>query len=184
MADQFLRSCFDGDLEGVQEALHLGADVNCQDHFGKTGLMRALNTPNTAVATFLMEQKGIDVNIVDNDGRCAMHFASKHDENCDCLALILGRTDITKVNKKTLTGLTPLMTAIRCRASRCIELLISDARTDPNIMVGMGTHDGNSPIMWAVKMNYERGVEILLADPRVDLFTRDNYRRSQAETDK
>jgi len=178
MADQFLRLCARGDLKGVQEALHSGADVNCQDHWGNTGLTLAVNNDNTAVATFLLEQKGIDVDITNNFGRCALYFASMHDRRSNCLALILARTDITTVNN---TPSTPLLHAICWKASRNIELLISDARTDPNIKVHP---EENSPIMYAVKMNYVRGVKILLADPRVDLSTRDNYRRSQDETDR
>ena len=40
MAAEFIKLCFDGDLEGVQAALQSGVDVNSKSDFGQTGLIR------------------------------------------------------------------------------------------------------------------------------------------------
>ena len=63
--------------------------------------------------------------------------------------------------------------AVADRVTRCVQLLISDERTDPNIK---DDTRGNSPLMQAVKRNF---VELLLTDPRFDLMTSNNYKRSE-----
>ena len=74
-------------------------------------------------------------------------------------------------------GRTALWEAVNYNAVRCVLLLLSDERTDPNIK----DDAGDTPLMIAVKWNDVACVELLLADPRVDLMTRDNYRRSEEE---
>ena len=69
------------------------------------------------------------------------------------------------------------MCAVTQNYVACMELLLSDKRTDPNIKDG----EGDSPLMSAVKDSRVGIVELLLADPRVDLMTRDNYERSEEE---
>ena len=71
---------------------------------------------------------------------------------------------------RNFLGETPLHTAVRHNAVRCVQLLLSDERTDPNIKDDSW---GSSPLMVAVKRNRVACVELLLADPRVDLMTRD-----------
>ena len=62
---------------------------------------------------------------------------------------------------------------------RCVQLLLSDERTDPNIKsYEQYTEkdevcEGDSPLMYAVKWNYVDCVKLLLADPRVDLSERE-----------
>ena len=112
---------------------------------------------------------------------------------------------------RNFLGETPLHTAVRHNAVRCVQLLLSDERTDPNIKydnsesplmfavmfkrvacvelllsdertdLNIKDCDGNSPLMLAVKRNLVACVELLLADPRVDLMTRDNYERDEEE---
>ena len=65
MADQFVKLCSDGDLEGVQVALQNGSDVNCKDWSGMNGLVSAWLNKHTAVANLLMAQEGIEAKTVD-----------------------------------------------------------------------------------------------------------------------
>ena len=176
MAAEFVKLCSDGDLEGVQAALQDGVNVNSKDRFGQTGLMGALCRSHTAVASLLLGQEGIDVNIINVNAQTALHFAARDDRNSECLATLLAQT--TSVNQEGFGGLTPLWLAVRNNAVRCVQLLLNDQRTDPNIKDD--TKD-NSPLMVAVKWNRVDCVELLLADPRVDLMTRDNYKRSEGK---
>ena len=59
MAAEFVKFCFEGDLDGVRAALQGGVDVNSKGVFGETGLMRALSWRRTAVVILLLEHKGI-----------------------------------------------------------------------------------------------------------------------------
>ena len=208
MAGQFGRSCCNGDLEGVRAALHAGVDVNAEVD-GWTGLFWALEYKHTAVAMLLLAQEGIDVNHVDDEGTSALHWAARDEKNSECLALLLTRSDL--VNQRDDDGCAPLWWAVDRNAVKCVQLLLSDPRTDPNFkseMQGvpalmraiwddhpecvellMGDartdpnlgDDGLSPLMWAVKLDRDRCIEFLLPDPRFDLSERDNYQRSGEE---
>ena len=176
MAAEFVKMCSEGDLEGVKAALQSGVDVNSKGRFGYTGLMWALLNNHTAVASFLLEQEGLDIDIVsDCHDMTALWLAAVNDQNSECLALILAKS--TSVNQVGAMGRTALWEAVNYNAVRCVLLLLSDERTDPNIK----DDAGDTPLMIAVKWNDVACVELLLADPRVDLMTRDNYQRSEEE---
>ena len=179
-ANQFVRLCGGGDLEAVRDAVQSGADVNGQDTGrGYTGLMEALVRGHTAVATFLLQQENLDVDITNfsGSGWSALHWASTHDEYTDCLALILTKTDGRAINMANQGIGALLHIAILNGARRNIERLLTDNRIDCNIR----NLDGLSPLMLAVCRNFRPAVELLLADNRVDLLTRDEYRRSEEE---
>ena len=173
MAEEFVELCYQGDLEGVQAALQSGTDVNCKNEYGRTGLMEALSGRKTGVARLLLEQEGIDINNCDSYGQSALHYAARFTKNSECLAILLARPELTSqmVNKKDSFGDTPLWWAVYNGAVECVQLLINDTRTDPNIKGG----GGDSPLMFAIKKNYVGCVGVLLPDPRVDLMTRDAY---------
>ena len=177
MALPFHELCKVGDLEGVLASLQSGADVNSKTQNGRTGLLRALEGRHTSVVSLLLEQEDIDVNVVDRGGRTALHWAARDQENSGSLAIILARQDLTTVNQRDRGGATPLWVAVANNVVRCVQLLIGDNRTDPNIKDDLR---GNSPLMHAVKRNFVDCVELLLPDPRVDLMTRD-YKRSGEE---
>ena len=141
--------------------------------------------------SLLLEQEDIDVNIETCRGETALHFAARDDRNSECLAMLLARPDLTIVNQRDKFGCTPLFVAVSARpriwpkggrgegAVRCVQLLLSDERTDPNIKsYEQYTEkdevcEGDSPLMYAVKWNYVDCVKLLLADPRVDLSERE-----------
>ena len=118
----------------------------------------------------------------DNYFSTALHYVSGDDENSDCLALILARGDLTTVNSQDEDGSTPLMRATLGRATRCMELLLRDNRTDPNIIdIGIFRKKGVSPVMFAAQRNFVPELKLLLDDTRVDLLTRDKCGRSEEE---
>ena len=178
MAQEFVRLCLNGDLEGVQAALQSGIDVNSQSGV-MTGLRAALWWNSTAVVRLLLEQEGIDINICDFNGRNAVHYAVDKAENSECLALLLAHHEMTSqmINKKDRGGRTPLWLAVCCGAPDCVQMLINDARTNPNIK----NEHGLSPLMFAIKYNNVDCVGLLLPDPRVDLMERDGGMRRGEE---
>ena len=109
-------------------------------------------------------------------------WAARHNKTSECLASLLARPDLTTgVNQKDWAGQTPLSLAVSRNAMMCVQLLLRDGRTDPNIK---DDRMGATPLMLAVKTNHVDCVELLLADPRVDLMTRDNCKRSKAEVSR
>ena len=179
MDREFVWLCRQGDLEGVQAALQSGTDVNCKNEYGDTGLMVALNGRQTAMSRLLLEQEGIDISICEYFGMTALHKAAWYAENSECLAILLARPELTSqmVNKKDMYGETPLWLAVCGGAADCVQMLLNDNRTDPNIK----DEDGISPLMFAIKNNDVKCAALLLPDPRLDLMTRDAYERSGEE---
>ena len=177
MAEEFIELCSEGDLEGVQTALLSGVDVNSRDALGQTGLMLALGNRHTAVASLLLEQEGLDIDIVNDYNQTALNWAALFDQNSECLALILAKSSSVNQVTQSAYGQTALWEAVSHNAARCVQLILSDVRTEPNIK----DDGGDSPLMVAVKWNHVDCVELLLADTRVDLMTRDKYEKSEEE---
>ena len=191
MAEQFANLCGAGDLGEVKELLQGGADLNSFLGNGtkkRTALMVALNNEKTEVASFLLRQEGIDVNIGDSNGWSALHCAARNDENIECLAMILARPDLdlAKVYTPNQTdSWTSLHTAASAGAARCLQLLLNDERIGPNKEYfchdDCRCYEGVTPIMLAVMYNHAECVEVLLAEPRVDVMTRDWSRKGDKE---
>jgi len=127
-----------GDVEGVQRVLAMdeGVDVNSQDDEGNTGLMAAIMLkefslptapvfapvfgPNRKwkvsmkqkfkIAKFLLQQPGMDINCVNNDGNTALHVCAAYG-NIEGLGILLGHPG-RNINAKNSRGLTPLMMAV------------------------------------------------------------------------
>ena len=135
MAESFLDFCYRSDLDGVQAALKSGTDVNIKNEWGQTGLTSALMSRQTAVGRFLLEQEGIDINTFCDHGWTDLHFAAKFADNSECLAIMLAHPKLKShtINKKEWGGDTPIWWAVTHRATRCVQMLISDPRTDLNI---------------------------------------------------
>ena len=80
MAKAFQELCCDGNLEAVMwAALQRGVDLNSKDHNGRTGLMLALMENQKEVASFLLEQESVDINVVSDWGETALHWVAWRD---------------------------------------------------------------------------------------------------------
>ena len=109
----------------------------------------------------LLRQPGIDINMLDRDGECALHCASFKD-NHEAMELLLARNDLTSINQRNWW-----------------EASWSNIRDEitPDMM-------GRTPIMQAVARNAVKCFHLLLTDPRVDLDVRDDYQRSPEEVNR
>ena len=83
MAKAFRESCCSGDLEAVMRvSLQREVDLNDKDQIGRTGLMLALLENQKEVASFLLEQESIDINVVGDWGDTALHWVAWRDNRC------------------------------------------------------------------------------------------------------
>ena len=71
------------------------------------------------------------------------------------------------VNQKDKATRTPLYCAVSMGAVKCVQLLMSDGRTDPNIKPDYNIFR-DAPLMMAVKCNRAEIVELLLRDKRTE----------------
>ena len=91
--------------------------------------------------------------------------------------------DEDNVNNYQGYGWTSLHSAVQRGAVRCLQLLLSDERSDPNMEYYDG-YEGDTPLMLAVKSNQVECVKVLLANHRVDVMTRDWKRKSKEEVSR
>ena len=121
--------CYRGDIEGVQAAIDNGADVNEGSDWVGTGLMWALNKSWNNVVQLLLNHPQIDVNIVNPNGLCVLHYAVDRD-NHEGIAALLARQDLTTINQRNNWGQTPIMRAIFHKAVNCFNLLLAHPDVD------------------------------------------------------
>ena len=152
---RFVEFCRVGDIKGVQAAIDNGANVNsdqctercterCTDMFltlgwtctehsnplGLTGLMLALSNKHNNVVRLLLNHPQIDVNKVDHDGACALHWAVYND-NHEGMAALLARQDLTTINQRSNHGRTPIMRALTGPTRvNCFNLLLAHPEVD------------------------------------------------------
>ena len=197
LAEEFLKSCCEGNLEGVRAALESGVDVNVRDTHesgqargmnladGKTGLIWAVMKNHNMVVKLLLGTPGIDINAKDiKEGMTALHAAVPHhftdnNINPEGLALLLARQDLEVNHRDRFEENTPLWHAVKFGAIECVQLLLNDPRVDPNVqsqLCGSGLSEYNlTPLMYAVKKSNEAAVlvPLLLNNPRVSLNIKD-----------
>lgn len=131
-----LEAAHNGDLEGVQEALEAGANIEARDHFGASPLHCAVAFRHPRVVEFLLHRganvharenlgqtplhlahtaeiarllidAGADVNAVSRKGDVPLHSAAHVQESHEVTRVLL-ECGATGVNKKNRDGLTPL----------------------------------------------------------------------------
>ena len=153
----------------------------------------------------LLSVPNIDVNIVDNDGESALHWAVNRD-NIEALKLLLNVQGID-VNNVDNNGWSALLKAVRENNNEALKLLLDVPSIHVNIVDSGGwsalhwtvkillKHPslttltlnqkdnlyGFTPVMAAVRWNKLEHLALLAADPRVDLDTTDEEGRSLEE---
>ena len=108
MEEEFITYCRHNNMEGVNECLSRGVDVNSKGDWGGclTGLMFACNAGNSAIVSRLVEVPGLDINYQDEDGETAAHYASNEPSydpgHTECVRILAetGRVDWNKRNKR------------------------------------------------------------------------------------
>ena len=92
---QLLVKSYQGDFQAVQSLLKAGADVNYQDRYGRTALMR---TARIEIVRSLLKA-GADVNIQTDLGRTALMMASGEGHLEIVVALLKAGADVNHQDK-------------------------------------------------------------------------------------
>ena len=172
MEREFLQHCTDGNLEGVNECLFRGVDVNYNDELGDTAALLASFHGHTECMRILADTKRVDWSKADRDGWTPLYMALGRGHS-DIVDIIVKQPNID-YNVKTTFGTTLAQIAVQgdpLSVVKCVETLAAQETFDCwNVPIA---HNGETPVMWALKLGKIEIVEILLRCPRVDLDCRD-----------
>ena len=141
-----------GMTEVVEELIKKDADVNKQNNYGNTALMKACMYGHTVVALALLEHPDIRVDLVTNSGYTALHQASEKGMLAVVEKLIEKRAD---VNKQTEYGDTALIIACEYKHADVAFALLE--RT--GIEVDLVNNDGETALHQAFNNDMTEVVE-------------------------
>ena len=173
MEEEFFRHCEENNLEGVNDCLSSGVDVNTTTHWLEnsrlTGLMFACYFGHPAIVSRLVQVPGLDINYQDEDGKTAAHWAIELNECNTEIVRILAETGRVDWNKKDKWGSTPLFWALLYGHSDTVDIIVQQSNIDYNVK----TECGNTLAYAAVWTRYDiryKCVETLAAQERFDCW--------------
>lgn len=142
-------------LEGLNEAINEGANINCMDANDKSALMLACENQWYQGIKRLV-QEGASVSFKNSLGQNALMFAAKYIDNLTTLTLLVDsgipNIDDTDAQKKTA-----LMYAVENKGVNALDLLLRRGANTGKTDLG-----GNDALIWAVKQKNKNAVKRLL----------------------
>lgn len=134
-----------------------GADIDETDE-GVSLLVYSCQRGFVKALGWLMSYKTLNVSSCDDDGRNALWWAAANMRYNDAMDLLIKHehTDLNCQDRKD--GSTPLMLSITYKNLELLEALLSDLRTDPNIV----NRFGQSPLHLAVYRNSPQMIQLLV----------------------
>lgn len=128
-------------------------NINCQDMFGATALIRSVNYDYTKVTKQLLDA-GADPNIKDIGGASAIHFAAKRGNLTNAELLLEYGADINAVDNE---GFTPLMRAAANGNKELAELF-----AEQGAKINAQNNEGETALIYAVEAKEPELVKDLL----------------------
>ena len=115
--------CRDGKLAEARAALARGEDVNRQGSNGRTALMRAVWHKHNSIVKLLLDQPAVDVNVKNNCGRTALHWAAVSN-NAEGARMLLLHKDFNSAHVTDNYGDTALMRAVENGKEEVVRELV------------------------------------------------------------
>ncbi|KAE9546613.1 hypothetical protein FO519_010175, partial [Halicephalobus sp. NKZ332] len=134
-----------GHIECVRTLVMKGADINHQDHYGRTALHGAAKDGNYEIAKFLVEN-GANASLKTNNGNTALDLAAKSSEKNEELIQYL-----------TSHSRNPIHHAVRIKNTEMLNALIA-----ANIEVNTTDEDQWTPLHIAAKNGNLEAAEVLI----------------------
>ena len=166
-SDRFLASCKGHELRKVRRLLALGANINCRDRYGESGLHIAVIRKYGKLLNLLLRQPGVDVNITDDFNQTPLMVACSAGHK----KFVRRLCQVKEIdpNIKDHIFRTALFRAVSSNKPQCVEAL----KTVPNVDWNLPDNLGNYPLTMAVEKGYGNVLEILLSVTHLDLSVTD-----------
>jgi len=104
--------------------LEKGTDINQKDGNGNTPLMTSIKLKNNKISKFLIENKKININMINNIGETALHIACNYEQDT-IVELLLNHEDIDINIQDLQNKYTPLMYAVSLNNFLITQMLIN-----------------------------------------------------------
>lgn len=163
-------------LADAKSLINNGADATIIDNFGETAIDVFCNEYGATelhwwAGTGIVKQvdkclkSGMNIDARDYDGWSILHYAAFFD-NCDVIELLIGKGLFVDVIN--LIGGTPLIYAVKNRATNAVRLLIKH-KTTVNITIIGDYNPGFTPLHFAAFSGNLKNTELLIqADANID----------------
>merc|ERR1712098_183825 len=139
-----------GDAQKLRALLKRGANVNAI-YNNATPLMKSIHDQYKLIYLdgkecfdIILENKDVEVDVVDEHGNTALHFASEKANEAICRDLLEKGAN---VNAHDIHGETPLMKSIYMNTKKCFDVILKQKGVD----VDAGDEDGNTALHSAAK---------------------------------
>ena len=153
-------------------------DVNSRGRGGLTCLMVAVDEGHEGVVDLLLQQLGCLVNLRDDGGGTALHWACAGPGRAEMVARLVARPGQRSLNVGDSSGSTPLMLAVEEGDMDCVRILLRElARWGAGLDINVTDREGRTALMVAVANERTECVRELVVIPGVDLHTRDRQGR-------
>jgi ankyrin repeat protein len=104
--------------------LEKGTDINQKDGNGNTPLMTSIKLKNNKISKFLIENKKININMINNIGETALHIACNYEQDT-IVDLLINQKDIDTNVQDLQNKYTPLMYGVSLNNFMITQMLIN-----------------------------------------------------------
>lgn len=149
--DMIIEAVQIGDLLTVQQLLtQTGYSINRRYEEAKTLLMHAAGTGQSHLVDYLIGA-GANVNLQDESGNTALHYASL--ANQVAVALRLLQLADLQLNLRNNLGNTPLISAISSNSAGVVNILLTSVNKERGLDINAANNERFSPIALAINAN-------------------------------
>jgi ankyrin repeat protein len=154
-----------GDEAIVQEVLEQGTDINAKNAKGNTPLHVAIKCHNKKVAPYLLQNKLINLEVLDSYGNAALHSAIVYEKE-EIASKVLKK--MHNVNIANNQGNTPLHLACNNRLAKIVRGLLEKGAN-----VNHRNADNKTPLQTAMEVD-QAIVSVLLKQENIEVNDLDN----------
>lgn len=146
--DMIIEAVQVGDIQTVQQLLNqTGYSINRRYQDGRTLLIYAAAAGQIDMVNYAIGA-GADVNMQDDFGMSALHYAAR--ENHAAVVLRLLQQDNLALNLRNNIGNTPLVSAILNESTEVINILLTPVNVQRGLNINLANNEQFSPLVLAI----------------------------------